>query len=128
MLHASPLPRPDLVISTGRVQPYPLAEGPGNLARGVLAEILGKLRLIGPIVSQEAAPEEIAMAANRLAIAMAAGYQVPKYVAPGLVRAAILITRGEPFQIQSAGRSITVTPTKSEIKSNGLVEPLTRNV
>lgn len=110
--------RPDGVYRTGVIQPYPIQEGPDVVAAKTI-ESFNIVRPGGPYVAQgtgfgqsasgyEMAPEEIAMAANRLAAAMAQGYMPQGLIDEKLVYAAKLIMSGQPFVVRSAGRAAVV--------------------
>lgn len=101
---------PAEVYSTGVVRPFPVSVGPAAVASAVTSEwlpaIIGGQR--GPAVRQEPQPEEVARMANRLADAMAAGMEPPRWIDRQLVKAAKLIMKGRSFTIKSAGRAIQV--------------------
>ena len=57
-------------------------------------------------------PEEIALLAQRVAVAAAAGYKFPRTLDPRVRQAADHMLDGRPFVIRAAGRAALITPQK----------------
>jgi hypothetical protein len=111
MLHvhaAGSAARPDRVYATGVWQPYPVNADPATIARKTIQSFVGFVRPEGPSVSAEMQPEEVGMAAQRIATAMAAGKRFPRSLDPRLAKAAHLILSGKSFIIRSAGRAAVI--------------------
>jgi len=100
--------RPDAVTRSSVVSPYAARYGPDNVARMVLHDFTRAVRHVGPSVSTDMAPEEVAMRAKRIADALRRGERMPVDTAPQLLQAARLIMEGRPFRIRSAGRAALV--------------------
>lgn len=104
--------RPDGVYRTGVIQPFPIDAGPAEVAAKTIQSFnivrSGAPAITGGFGDAEMAPEEIAMAANRLAAAMAQGYMPEGVIDEKLVYAAKLIMSGTPFVVRSAGRAAVV--------------------
>lgn len=108
------LVRPDAITRTGVIQPFPIEQGPADVAAATI-ESFERLTP-GMTVSSGFAghdgddllPEEVAMMANRLATAMAQGYVPEGIIDQRLLQAASMIRNGQPFIIRSAGRAALV--------------------
>ena len=105
--------RPDRVIATSVVAPYPVAEGPVALAQKVLSRFLsavggGNGGLSGSL-GADMQPEEIASKAAKLSAAMRQGFKPPRGVDRRLLHAAQMISSGHSFTIRSAGRAAMVS-------------------
>lgn len=137
--------RPDRVIATGVIQPFPIrVEGPDANAAAVMQSFNvvrpGAPTPTGfadcctdcvepPVVpavkvqgGYEPQPEEVAMAANRLAHAMQQGLRPEGVVDPKLMYAARLIMAGQPFVIKSAGRAAVVRTANSKKSVANLIK------
>ena len=95
-------------MATGVIQPYPLYSNPAAIVQKTIESFVGAVRPMGPVVVSEMAPEEIAMAAHRVATAVAQGVAIPRYTDQVVVRAAKMILEGKPFVIKSAGRAAMI--------------------
>jgi len=115
------LVRPDAIIRTGVIQPFPIESGPGDVAAATIesfeAMTPGMAKSTGFAGrgfagrdGNDLLPEEVAMMANRLATAMAQGYHTSGVIDRRLVEAANMIRAGQPFVIRSAGRAAIVRP------------------
>lgn len=102
--------RPDRVIATSVVAPYPVAEGPVSLAQKVLSKFLTAVGAGGgPQLGADMQPEEIAAKAAKLSSAMRQGFKPPRGVDQRLLHAAQMISAGHSFTIRSAGRAAMVS-------------------
>lgn len=123
------LVRPDAIYRSGTIQPYPIQDGPAAVALATI-QSFNVVRASGPLVANagfgehryEMAPEEIAMAANRLASAMAQGYMPEGLIDQKIVYAAKLIMSGQPFVIRSAGRAAVVRAANAPASVANLVQ------
>jgi hypothetical protein len=107
-IHVATSARPDRVIKTGVIQPYPIEAHPVRVARMTIKAFTQSVRPEGAIVRSEMQPEEIAMHAKRIADAMAQGVRMPPSTDQRLLMAAQYILQGKPFVIKSAGRAAIV--------------------
>lgn len=100
--------RPDAIIRSGVIQPFPMETGPYVVAdRAASSFAPGGLSGFGES-GYEPLPEEVAMMAKRLATAMGQGLMPVGVVDQNLMKAARLIMAGQEFTITSAGRSAIV--------------------
>ena len=81
---------------------------PSLAAKQTIASFVAPVRPLGPVVSNEPQPEEIAMMAERIAAAMANGKTFRRTVDPRLIKAAQLLIEGKSFVIKSAGRQAII--------------------
>lgn len=121
--------RPDGVYRTGVIQPFPIDEGPAQVASKTI-QSFNLVRPGGPHVANagfgsastrwEMAPEEVAMAANRLAAAMSQGIMPQGLIDQNILHAARLIMAGRSFVIRSAGRAAVVRAANAPNSVDGL--------
>jgi len=115
-LHVATSARPDRVMATGVVQPYPVASYPPEVALQTVESFTGDVRQgNGELGSAPGGrnlmqPEEIAMLAQRVAVAAANGYKFPRSIDPRVVQAANYLLEGKPFVIRAAGRAALIQP------------------
>lgn len=101
-------------MATGVWQPYPVASYPPEVAVQTIHAFTSDVRPDGPELGSapggrsEMQPEEVAMAAQRIAVAAASGKVFPRSLDPRLRQAANYIIEGRPFVIRSAGRAAYV--------------------
>ena len=107
-VHVATSVRPDRVISTGVIQPYPVGVRPSLLALQVVRSFAHEGRPEPSPVTPGMQPEEIATHARRVAAAMSAGTRLPPNTNRLLMTAAQMILAGRPFVIRSAGRAALV--------------------
>jgi hypothetical protein len=112
-VHVATSARPDRVLATGVWNPYPVQSYPPEIALQTVAAFTRDVRDPGPELGApggrvEMQPEEVAMAAQRIAVAAASGKRFPRSLDPRLQQAANLILEGKAFVIRSAGRSVVV--------------------
>jgi hypothetical protein len=113
-VHVATSARPDRVMATGVINPYPVNAYPPEVAVQTVERFTRDVRPAGPMLGdsrggrRELQPEEFAMAAQRIAVAAASGKVFPRSLDPRLRQAANLIIEGKPFVIRSAGRAAYV--------------------
>jgi hypothetical protein len=107
-VHTATSARPDRVIATGVWQPYPLEANPIAVSRQTVHSFLRWIRPENAQVSGQMQPEEVAMAAQRVATAAAQGTKFRRSLDPRIAKAANLILRGQSFVIRSAGRAAVI--------------------
>jgi len=132
MLHvhvASGQAAPYRVMATGVWAPYPIDMNPHAVVEQTIESFTRWVERGAPQIAAGQQPEDVAMMANTIATAKASGHKIPKYVDRRLVAAADMIIAGKPFQITSAGRTISVQP-KAEVAAAMVPssEPVTINV
>lgn len=114
-VHVSSL-RPDRIIRTGVIEPYPLQKfNPTKVAQAILQPFVHSVvgpGPAGPSIGVEPPPETIVAMARDLAVAMKAGIRPRAGVAPQLLRAARNIAEGRAFTIKARGRELLVKPTR----------------
>ncbi|UCC72092.1 MAG: hypothetical protein JSV86_17240 [Gemmatimonadota bacterium] len=122
------IPRPDRVIKTGVIAPYPVRQyDPVYLARQNIWPFIQGVRGVGPVWKQPQ-PEEIVAAAAKVANNAMSGlgsarvkvggkrYKIvpgkpPRSAVEGQIqRAAHAIMQGKPAQIRAAGRVVSISP------------------
>lgn len=101
-------------MATGVWNPYPVQADPPEVAVQTIESFTRFVRPDNPGLSgapggrTEMQPEEVAMAAQRIAVAAASGKKFPRSLDPRLRQAANYILEGQPFVIRSAGRAALV--------------------
>lgn len=103
-------------MATGVINPYPVASYPPEVAVQTIESFTRDVRPNNPELGAAPGgrvslqPEEFALAAQRIAVAAAAGYKFPRSLDPRLRQAADYLLAGKPFVIRSAGRAALVRP------------------
>jgi hypothetical protein len=101
-------------MATGVWQPYPVRSYPPEIALQTINSFTRDVRPNAPGLAGapggriEMQPEEVVMAAQRVAVAAASGKRFPRTLDPRLQEAANLILQGKPFVVRSAGRAVQV--------------------
>ena len=119
--HVTGSVRPDAIIRSGTIEPFPMAAGPDAVAAATMQSFYRGIIPDSPVPSGFAGrrfgddgghidpqPEEVAMMANRLATAMSQGLRPTGVIDQRLIQAAMMIMNGQPFIIRSAGRAALV--------------------
>lgn len=115
-VHVATSARPDRVMATGVVNPYPVSSYPPEVALQTVESFTRDVRpnnatLEGaPGGRNLMQPEEIAMLAQRVAVASANGYKFPRSLDPRVAEAANYLLAGKSFVIRSAGRAALIQP------------------
>ncbi len=121
-VHADML-RPDRIIRTGVIEPYPLTEwNPLEIARKVL-EPFAQMGPGGAGVPADPSPEEIVEQARNYAAVARQGVKMPPWLSRQAMAAIAALLKGVPFVVTAQGRSLLVKPTNDQTTVNGLGQP-----
>lgn len=104
--------RPDRIIRTGVIEPYPVQEwNPTDIARRILEPFATLMpSTVGPQVSSDPSPEEVVEQARNYARAVDQGISLPPWLSQAALSAIAAIRKGVPFVVKAQGRALLVKP------------------